>query len=69
MVSSMTTYRIVRFYERLDKTARTVKRGLSLEEAERLCALPEANSRTVQSAAGRLRLKRIGHWQDKPVRE
>jgi hypothetical protein len=56
------TYMIVRFVA--GKGARTVKRGLSLEEAQAHCKDPETSSTTCTNAIGKQRTKKHGAWFD-----
>lgn len=49
----VTTYKIVRGYFRGGR--RTIKRGLTLEEAQAHCRNPETSSRTATSAAAKRR--------------
>lgn len=60
----MTSYRIVRCYMNDHSRPRTVKRGLTLEQAQAHCRSPEASSKTATSAAGRRRTKLRGPWFD-----
>lgn len=57
-------YKVVRMYfdERIPD--RTIKRGLTLEEAQAHCQDPEISSRTCTSAVGRRRTRRLGPWFD-----
>lgn len=55
-------YKIVRHYFRAGK--RTIKTGLTLEQAQRHCADPETSSSTATSAAARRRTERHGPWFD-----
>jgi len=57
------TFKIIRFYFRSDRT-RTIKKGLTLEQAQAHCASHETSSRTCTSAAGRARTRRCGAWFD-----
>lgn len=43
---------------------RTIKTGLTLEEAQAHCQDPETSSRTAKSAAARRVTKRHGAWFD-----
>lgn len=43
---------------------KTIKRGLTLEEAQAYCRDPETSSRTAVSAAARRRTERHGAWFD-----
>ena len=58
----MTTYKIVRGY--FNGGRRTIKRGLTLEEAQAHCRNPETSSRTATSAAARRRTAERGPWFD-----
>lgn len=59
----MTTYKIVRMYMN-HYGKRTIKTGLTLEEAQAHCSDPETSSRTAQGRAGVERTKRCGPWFD-----
>ena len=55
-------YKIVRqFY---NGAKRTIKTGLTLEEAQAHCRDPETSSRTCTKAAGRKRTRDHGAWFD-----
>ena len=55
-------YKIVRqFY---NGAKRTIKTGLTLEEAQAHCRDPETSSRTCTKAAGRKRTRDRGAWFD-----
>lgn len=58
----MATYKIVRFYQ--GGGHRTVKRGLTLEEAQQHCKDPETSSRTCKLARNRRRTEIYGPWFD-----
>ncbi len=60
----MKTYRIVRFYRDQDRPNRTIKRGLTLAEAQAHCKDPETSAATCTSPTGRRRTRRLGHWFD-----
>ena len=60
----MGTYRIVRCYMDGRSRLRTVKRGLTLEQAQAHCRSPETSSKTATSAAARRRTKLRGPWFD-----
>jgi hypothetical protein len=60
----MSTYRIVRCYTNDGHRPRTIKRGLTLEQAQAHCRSPETSSRTATSAAARRRTKARGPWFD-----
>jgi hypothetical protein len=55
-------YKIIRHYFKRGK--RVVKRGLTLDQAQRHCFSPESSSRTATSAAGRKRTRTHGAWFD-----
>ncbi len=56
------TYKIVRSYFKGGK--RTIKRGLTLEEAQAHCKDPETSSRTCMKAAHKRRTEVHGPWFD-----
>lgn len=56
------TYRIVRFYQRGGR--RTIRRGLTLEQAQRHCKDPETSSTTCRLARNVRRTRRLGPWFD-----
>lgn len=58
------SYKIIRMYRDYPEKRRTVKRGLTLEEAQAHCADPETSSTTCELANNRLRTKRYGPWFD-----
>ena len=60
----MPTYRIVRMFQNRDKRSRTVRRGLTLEEAQAHCADPQTSSRTCTNATGERRTRLHGPWFD-----
>lgn len=55
-------YKIVRHYFKGGK--RTIKRGLTLQEAQAHCGSPETSSRTCTTAAARRITQRMGPWFD-----
>lgn len=57
-------YKIVRHYFRSDFSPRTIKTGLTREEAVAHCRNPETSSSTCTKAAGKMRTKRVGAWFD-----
>lgn len=57
------TYKIVRHYFR-DYRSRTIKRHLSLEEAQAWCSDPETSSSTATKAPGIRRTRERGAWFD-----
>lgn len=58
----MTTYKIIRMY--FEGGHRTIKRGLTLEQAKAHCSDPETSSSTCTTAAGKARTRRMGPWFD-----
>ena len=60
----MTTYRIVRMYQNAGIRQRTMKKGLTLEEAQAWCRNPETSSRTATTAKATERTRRCGMWFD-----
>jgi hypothetical protein len=57
------SYRIVRMYQSA-KATRTIKRGLTLEEAQEHCKNPETSSRTAVKRAGTDHTRKHGMWFD-----
>jgi hypothetical protein len=57
-------YKIIRFYFDSKTNRRTLKRGLTIEEAQAHCRDPETSSRTCLSWGNRNRTKRLGAWFD-----
>jgi hypothetical protein len=60
----MATYRIVRFYQNGGVSRRTIKRGLTLEQAQAHCRDPQTSSRTATSAVAQARTNVHGQWFD-----
>lgn len=58
------SYKIVRMYQNYPGKTRTIKRGLSLQEARDYCQNPETSSRTAQLWTGRRVTARMGPWFD-----
>jgi hypothetical protein len=59
----MTTYRIIRFFKNsYDK--KTIKTGLTLEEAQEHCGDPETSSSTCRTAKMQNLTARLGPWFD-----
>lgn len=56
------TYKIVRYFQR--HASRTIKRGLSLEEAQEHCNDPETSSSTAISSNKRRLTEQRGPWFD-----
>lgn len=60
------TYEIVRFYENKEKQNRVRQRGLSLEQAKKICADPETSSMTAKAPKGcEGNEKKIKRWHEK----
>lgn len=59
---STNRYRIVRFYAY--KESRTLRRGLTLEEAQAHCRDPETSSRTCRKPKNVWETRRHGPWFD-----
>lgn len=57
------TYKIVRMYFN-EHPRRTIKRGLTLEEAQEHCRDPETSSRTCTKSRNLLRTQLMGPWFD-----
>ena len=57
-------YKVVRRYFRDDVPNRTIKRGLTLEEAQAHCQDPETSSSTCTKAVGKKRTAVNGPWFD-----
>ena len=57
-------YKIVRMYLDENVSDRTIKSGLTLEEAQAHCKDPETSSSTCTKAAGLRRTKQYGDWFD-----
>ena len=58
------SYKIVRQYFKKPGTRRTIRRGLTLEEAQAHCQDPETSSSTCKSPVGKARTRRVGPWFD-----
>ena len=57
-------YKIIRFFENRDVPSRTIRTGLTLEEAQEHCHNPETSSRTCTCATPRDRTRKYGPWFD-----
>jgi hypothetical protein len=57
-------YKIVRMYLDRNRRNRTIKRGLTLEEAQEHCKDPETSSRTCTGYRARKRTEQYGPWFD-----
>ncbi len=56
------SYKIIRFYKDGDKPNRTIKHGLTLEEAQEHCSDPETSSSTAKGARARRITEAFGPW-------
>jgi hypothetical protein len=57
-------YKIVRMFQRPLSRKRTIKTGLTLEQAQAHCHDPETSSRTATSAKAKRYTERFGPWFD-----
>ena len=57
-------YRIVRCYQHSDIPRRTIKTGLTLEEAQAHCSDPQTSSKTATSSKAKTRTRLFGPWFD-----
>jgi hypothetical protein len=60
----MTTYRIVRFYQKDPDAREAITGGLTLEQAQAHCQDPETSWSTATGAKAVERTKRYGPWFD-----
>jgi len=60
----MTTYKIVRMFQRDGVSNRVIKRGLTLDEAQAHCRDPQTSSRTATTRDAVRRTQRLGPWFD-----
>jgi len=58
------SYRIVRMFFDDDKRARTIKTGLTLEQAQAHCRDPETSSSTCTSSKRKAYTRKNGAWFD-----
>lgn len=65
----MTSYKIVRMYFDSARNKKTLRTGLTLEEAQSHCKHPETSSRTATSSRCRARTARLGQWFDAYTKE
>lgn len=59
----MATYKIVRLYQS-GAPKRTIRTGLTLEEAQAHCQDPETSSSTCKGPVGKARTRKMGPWFD-----
>lgn len=64
MTDELRAFDVVRFYFNRPGYRRTIRRRLTLAEAQRHCADPETSSTTATSPAARARTRRLGPWFD-----
>ena len=57
-------YKIIRCYQDENKPSRTIKTGLTLEEAQKHCHDPETSWKTATSAKAKRRTRLYGPWYD-----
>ena len=57
-------YKVIRNYMNCWPNHRTIKTGLTLEEAQTHCNDPETSSKTCTSSVGRRRTRNLGLWFD-----
>jgi len=57
-------YKIVRMYRNANIRRRTIRTGLSLEEAQAHCQDPETSSSTCKSKSAKAITRRVGDWFD-----
>lgn len=60
----MSTYKIVRMYFRDTRKNRTIKTGLTLDEAQAHCKHPETSSSTAKLPKQTARTRSSGPWFD-----
>lgn len=61
---AMRVFRVVRLFRDRPGTKVTIRKHLTLEEAQRWCHDPETSSATCTSAVGRRRTEQFGPWFD-----
>ena len=59
----MEKYKVIRFYMN-HRGNRTIKRDLTLEQAQKHCNDPETSSSTCSSGVGKARTRKLGPWFD-----
>ncbi len=58
------TYKIIRLYKNASMVRKTIKKGLTLEQAQAHCSDPETSSSTATESAAVARTRLIGDWFD-----
>jgi len=61
---TLRVFRVIRLFRDKPGCRVTIRKGLTLEEAQRWCHDPETSSSTCTSAVGRRRTERFGPWFD-----
>ena len=69
VVNHVSTYKVQRLYFRDANARRTIKTGLTLEEAQAHCSDPETSSSTCTKAANVRRTQQRGPWFDSYTEE
>lgn len=57
-------YKIVRYFYSNEISNRTIKKNLTLEEAQKHCRDPESSSRTCKKPHNKRRTNLLGSWFD-----
>jgi hypothetical protein len=65
----VSTYKVVRFYQNPGLAKEVIGRGLTFEEAQAHCQVPEASSRTATSKEALERTRLSGPWFDGYIEE
>lgn len=60
----MTTYKIIRFFQREDIPNEVIETGLTLEQAQEHCEDPNTSSRTAMAKWAKAITKNCGAWFD-----
>jgi hypothetical protein len=58
------TYRVRRCYFNKPGVWRTIKAGITLEQAQAHCSDPETSSSTCKGKVGKARTRKLGPWFD-----
>lgn len=65
----MTKYKIVRCYRNAGINSRTIRTGLTLEQAQAHCSDPETSSSTATGKNAKATTRRVGSWFDSYTEE
>ena len=57
-------YKIIRFYFNREGYKKTIKKGLTLEQAQAYCSHPETSSSTCKEPVNVRRTAKLGPWFD-----